>query len=103
LALASWYETPGLVALEAGMSGVPLVLPARGAAPEYFGDYAFYVTPRDRRGIQRAVLMALSRGRSDALADHVRTNFSWEAAAHATVEGYRSGQEVFRQAVATRS
>src|SRR5262249_18494063 len=27
LALASWFETPGLVALEAGMSGVPLVLP----------------------------------------------------------------------------
>ena len=27
LALASWYETPGLVALEAGMSGTPLCCP----------------------------------------------------------------------------
>jgi len=88
LALASWYETPGLVALEAGMSGTPLVLPQRGAAREYFGHLAQYVRPDDLPGIRRAVGLALSGGRSPALAEHVQRNFSWKAAAQATCEAY---------------
>jgi len=88
LVLASWYETPGLVALEAGMSGIPLVLPKGGAASEYFGELATYVAPTDYRAIRRAVLSALIRGRRLALADHVRQNFSWQATARATAEAY---------------
>jgi len=88
LALASWYETPGLVALEAGMSGTPLVLPHRGAAREYFGHLAQYVRPDDLSGIRRAVGLALSGGRSPALAEHVQRNFSWKAAARATCKAY---------------
>lgn len=88
LVLASWYETPGLVALEAGMSGVPLVLPRGGAAPEYFGPLASYIGPTDLRAIRRAVLAALLRGRNPALAEHVRHSFSWTAAARATAEAY---------------
>ena len=88
LVLASWYETPGLAALEAGMSGVPLVLPAGGCAREYFGENAVYVRPGDARGIRRAVLGALSGGRNPALAEHVRENFAWTAAARATREAY---------------
>jgi glycosyltransferase involved in cell wall biosynthesis len=89
LALASWYETPGLVALEAGMSGAPLVLPARGAAAEYFGDDAFYVKPNDAPGIRAAVMAALGRGRNAALAERVRRHFSWTAAARVTQDAYR--------------
>jgi glycosyltransferase involved in cell wall biosynthesis len=88
LALASWYETPGLVALEAGMCGAPLVLPAGGCTREYFGDLALYVQPNDLPGIRRAVLAALARGRSRSLADHVRTNFSWNTVAQVTREAY---------------
>jgi glycosyltransferase involved in cell wall biosynthesis len=88
LALASWYETPGLVALEAGMSGTPLVLPRAGCAEEYFGPLAFYVDPRDAVGIRQSVRAALARGRNSALAEHVRQNFSWRAAAEITREAY---------------
>jgi len=88
LVLASWFETPGLVALEAGLSGTPLVLPKHGAAPEYFGPLADYVTPNDLPGIRRAVLAALRRGRSRALAKHVRDNFLWNRAARMTREAY---------------
>jgi glycosyltransferase involved in cell wall biosynthesis len=88
LALSSWYETPGLVALEAGMSGIPLVLPNAGCAAEYFGPLASYVDPGDAAGIRRAVLAALARGRSPELAEHVRGNFSWSAAAEITGEAY---------------
>jgi glycosyltransferase involved in cell wall biosynthesis len=89
LALCSWFETPGLVALEAGMSGVPLVLPEGGSAREYFGPMASYVKPNDVRGIRESVLGALRRGRSTALAEHVRGSFSWTTAARATLEGYQ--------------
>jgi glycosyltransferase involved in cell wall biosynthesis len=89
LVLASWFETPGLVALEAGMSGVPLVLPQEGSAAEYFGDFASYVHSTDYRAIRRAVLAAILRGRSAALAEHVAGNFSWQTAATATLEAYK--------------
>ncbi|MEX2560794.1 MAG: glycosyltransferase, partial [Pirellulales bacterium] len=88
LVLASWFETPGLVALEAGMSGVPLVLPTGGCAREYFGRHASYVTPSDLPAIRRETLAALRRGRSDALAELVRQNYSWTAAALATRAAY---------------
>jgi glycosyltransferase involved in cell wall biosynthesis len=88
LALCSWYETPGLVALEAAMSGTPLVLTCRGCASEYFGELAAYVEPGDRAAIRRAVIAALSRGRDQRLAALVRQNFTWAAAAEATIEAY---------------
>jgi len=88
LALASWFETPGLVALEAAMSGTPLVLPVGGSATEYFGPHAEYVRPHDPREIRRAVLRSLAAGRSPTLAEHVRENFSWDAAAKATLAAY---------------
>jgi glycosyltransferase involved in cell wall biosynthesis len=88
LALASWYETPGLVALEAGMSGVPLVLPEGGCAREYFGDHADYVRPNRLADIRRAVAAAMTRDRNPQLAAHVQSRFTWRAAAEETCRAY---------------
>jgi glycosyltransferase involved in cell wall biosynthesis len=88
LVLASWYETPGLVALEAGMSGVPLVLPAAGCTREYFGPLAEYVHPTDHAEIRTKVLAALGRPRSPELAAKVREHYSWQAACRATRDAY---------------
>jgi glycosyltransferase involved in cell wall biosynthesis len=88
LVLTGWFETPGLAALEAARSGTPLVLPEGGSAREYFGPEALYVRPGDLGGIRRAVLAALARGRSRTLAELVRDNYSWEAAARITREAY---------------
>jgi hypothetical protein len=49
---------------------------------------AAYVKPNDLPGIRKSVLDALRRGRSTALAEHVRGSFSWTTAARATGEGY---------------
>jgi glycosyltransferase involved in cell wall biosynthesis len=87
-ALTSRYETPGLVAIEAGMSGTPLVLPSGGCAREYFGELAEYVSPGDLSGIRRAVLDALAAGRSQQLASLIREHFTWRTAAWATREAY---------------
>ena len=88
LVLPGWFETPGLAALEAGMSGTPLVLPRGGCAREYFGPHAAYVKPGDLRGIRRAVLDAVTRGRSETLAELVRTSFTWKTAAEVTRAAY---------------
>jgi glycosyltransferase involved in cell wall biosynthesis len=88
LVLASWFETPGLVALEAGMLGTPLVLTTRGCTREYFAVHAQYVRPDDLRGIRATVMRAMWGQRSPALAEHVRSNYSWAAAAKATAAAY---------------
>jgi len=88
LALASWFETPGLVALEAGMSGVPLVLTDRGATREYFGPLARYVSPGHSGLIRHRVSEAYQRPRDAALAEHVRTYFTWQHAAQHTLRAY---------------
>jgi glycosyltransferase involved in cell wall biosynthesis len=88
LALTSWYETPGLVALEAAMTGTPLVLPRGGSAAEYFGPHAQYVKSGDLVGIRACVLAALRRRRSRPLAEHVSQCFSWTSAAHETRLAY---------------
>jgi len=86
--LCSWYETPGLAALEAGMSGIPLVLTDQGATREYFGPFAQYVSPGDRSGLRDAVRKALQRPRDPNLSAWVRERYSWEAAARATETAY---------------
>lgn len=88
LVLPSWFETPGLVAIEAAASGTPLVLTGRGATREYFGRHASYVSPADLAGIRAAVMQALGRQRDPLLAELVCQRYTWQAAARATREAY---------------
>jgi len=88
LALTSWFETPGLVALEAAMLGTPLVLTNRGCASEYFGPLAQYVAPTDLAGIRAAVMRAMWSPCNVALSERVRRDYSWSAAAQATLSAY---------------
>lgn len=89
LVMPSWFETPGLAALEAAMTGTPLVLPHGGSAREYFGDDAAYVKPGHHGAIRDAVFAAISRGRSAALAERARRTFSQPAVARATLQAYQ--------------
>jgi glycosyltransferase involved in cell wall biosynthesis len=88
LALCSWFETPGLVALEAAMSGVPLVLPLAGSAREYFGPHARYVAADDQKAIREQVLAAFESPRNSELARLVRQRFTWTFVAQRTREAY---------------
>jgi glycosyltransferase involved in cell wall biosynthesis len=90
LALVSWYETPGLAALEAALTGTPLVLTADGACQEYFGQDARYVSPGDPSAIRAAVLAAMNSPRSAQLAELVQQQFTGRAVAQATKEAYET-------------
>ncbi len=87
-ACVSWYETPGLVSLEAALSGCKLVVTPGGSTREYFGDDAFYCKPDDTASIRAAVERALAAEPPSQLAERVAREFNWDAAARQTLRAY---------------
>ncbi|GAB4259836.1 glycosyltransferase family 4 protein [Thermincola ferriacetica] len=87
--LASWYDTPGLVALEAGLAGARVVITGKGTTRDYFADYVRYVDPRSVRDIREAVLAACGEPKNDLLRNHIMQNFLWENVGQKTLEAYR--------------
>lgn len=86
--LASWYETTGLVSLEAAASGCTIVTTDRGHAREYFGDDARYCDPGDPATIRETTLAALGDSASAHLRDRVTSRFTWDETARATLAAY---------------
>lgn len=87
--LPSWYETTGLVSLEAAALGCNVVTTNRGYAREYLGSLAGYCDPADAKSIARAVDDAIARPPDQALRDRVLRRFTWRAAGEATLNAYR--------------
>ncbi len=87
-AMPSLYETPGLASLEAAAHGANIVSTDRGSAQEYFGGLAWYCDPFDQASIRKAVLAAYNAPRDPALSHCVRSAFTWEKTATATLRSY---------------
>lgn len=88
--LTSWFETTGLVSLEAALSGSKVVTTDRGHAREYFGDLVSYCDPAEPETIRRAVQAELSRPATPALREHVLSHFTWRHVAEATLSAYQT-------------
>ena len=88
-ALPSWYETPGLAALEAGLAGANIVITSKGSTKEYFEDHAWYVNPDDIKDIRNKVIEAFNTKKSKKLYAHVKRNYLWSHVADKTLEGYK--------------
>jgi glycosyltransferase involved in cell wall biosynthesis len=87
LALPSRREPFGLVLLEAGVFGVPIVATRVGGIPEVVadGETGRLVPPDDDRALAEALARALrddaeSRRMADAMRERVLKHFSWDAA-----------------------
>lgn len=87
-ACVSWYETPGLVNLEAALCGCAVVATPGGCTREYLAEGACYCVPGSAASIRQAIEAALKCGPSAALAGRVAREFTWEEAAKRTLEGY---------------
>jgi glycosyltransferase involved in cell wall biosynthesis len=87
-ALTSWFETPGLSALEAGLSGANIVITDGGCTREYFGELAVYSKPNDVNGIKRALERACNAPKDERLKKHILGKYTWNKVAERTVEGY---------------
>ncbi len=89
-ALISWFETPGLAALEAATAGAAVAITPYGSTIEYFGPHAHYARPGRRKEIQLAILNAWAAGPQPDLARRVRTRYLWANVARRTAEVYHA-------------
>jgi glycosyltransferase involved in cell wall biosynthesis len=92
--LPSRLETPGLANLEAAASGCALVAGDCPDVREYFAELARYCDGADVRSIADAVVAAWESPPRPELAELVRSRYTWDAAARATLEAYRAALTV---------
>jgi len=86
--LPSYFETPGLTALEAGLVGCNLVVTSEGSTREYFGEYAWYVNPWSAKDISAKIKDAYDKQKSGLLKKRILENYTWEKVAQKTLEAY---------------
>ena len=102
-ACVSWYETPGLASLEAGLCGCRLVITDKGSTRDYFGGDADYCEPDSAESIRSAIENALQTPPSTSLAERIRHDYTWENAAKRTLEGYELAVQLAREQRGTRA
>jgi len=83
-----WFETPGLAALEAGLSGSSIAITRYGCTEEYFKDMADYFDPSSLSSISKAILAAYDRARNIELKEYIGNNYTWDKVADATIVAY---------------
>jgi len=91
-ALPSQYETPGIAALEAALTGARVVITQVGGTQEYFGDDALYVRPGSKSSLRQAVQSAWRLGRPEdgaRIRSRLLGEFSWQSVAQKTLLEYR--------------
>ncbi len=88
--LPSWYETPGLAGLEAGLAGANVVITKEGCTKEYFGRFALYVNPVSVSDIRERIKEALDEPKSNMLKNHIKDRFFWENSAKETKQAYET-------------
>jgi glycosyltransferase involved in cell wall biosynthesis len=87
-ALPSWFETPGLAALEAALAGTAVVITPLGCTREYFGDRVEYARPDRPRALRRVLERAWLLGASPELKAEVAARYLWSHVAARTAEVY---------------
>ncbi|MEM2175143.1 MAG: glycosyltransferase, partial [Candidatus Micrarchaeia archaeon] len=86
--LPSYYETPGIAALEAGLAGAKILITKYGGTKEYFKDYAFYLNPYSKKDIERKLALALKKEKNNLLREYLRNNYTWDRIALKLVRIY---------------
>ena len=90
--LVSWMDTCGLVSLEAGINGTPVVGSTFGHELEYLRNDAWLANPGDPENIKQNILEAWEAGKynkkSVRLKERIMTEFNWEITANETEKIY---------------
>lgn len=89
--LASWFETTGLVSLEAAACGCNIVITRMGDTEEYFEDSAFYCLPDDVMSIKKAISDAYkSDFLGGTLVEKISKRYTWPIVGNKTYEIYKN-------------
>jgi glycosyltransferase involved in cell wall biosynthesis len=86
--LASWFETTGLVSLEAAIMGCAIVITDKGDTREYFKNNASYCEPDNISSIKTAVERAFDKGEDKDLEKRIKSNYTWVKSAEMTKFAY---------------
>ena len=89
-ALPSWFETPGLAALEAALAGCSVVITPYGSTREYFGGLVEYARPDRPRELGRGLARAWENGPDPGLARLVGSRYMWPRVARLIAEAYEA-------------
>jgi glycosyltransferase involved in cell wall biosynthesis len=92
--LPSFYETTGLVSLEAGLAGINVVTTDRGYTREYFEDLVWYCDPASTKSIRRAVMAAFEAPVKTALREKIVRCYTWDITADRTIAAYQRAMEL---------
>jgi len=87
-AMPSWFETPGLAALEAALAGCAIAITPYGSTRDYFGDQVQYARPDRAAEIRRAVWKCWEQGPDPRLSRMIATRYLWPDLAQITAEVY---------------
>jgi glycosyltransferase involved in cell wall biosynthesis len=87
-ALPSWFETPGLAALEAALAGCPVLITPYGSTRDYFGEMVVYARPDRPEEIRRGLKQCWDEGSDPRLAPSIATHYLWPNVAQITAEVY---------------
>ena len=89
--LASSFETPGLAAIEAAITGAPVCVTSVGSTKEYFGDIASYVDPENPESVKNGVLSIIDQPKlSETSKNVLMEKYSWGATADQSLLAYHS-------------
>ena len=90
-AAPSWFETTGLVYLEAAYAGSPSLVASGERAKEYLQDNAVYADPSSIDSISNALEKALkSPTVSKSFPKYIEANYTWERAGKELLNIYKS-------------
>jgi glycosyltransferase involved in cell wall biosynthesis len=89
--LPSFFETTGLVTLEAALAGTKVVSTERGYTREYFENYIEYCDPDSPASIRHSIIKTLKKDDSDLLKiqEKIKKHYTWEVTAQKTLAVYK--------------
>ena len=88
--LPSQFETPGIAALEAGLTGAKIVITPVGGTKDYFGNDAVYVEPTSTESIAKGIEAALKNKKDNVLRTRIQKEFLWEKVGEKTKQVYKN-------------
>ena len=84
-AMPSTLETPSIAALEAAVSGAPLLITREGSTTEYFGDSVVYIDPHSVESIKAGIADVSERAHYTVK----NSNFLWNSVISELAKVYR--------------
>ncbi len=88
--LPSQFETPGIAALEAALTGAKIVITPVGGTKDYFKNDAIYVEPTSTENIAEGIQTALKNKKDNLLQARIQKEFLWERVGKKTKQVYEN-------------